>query len=55
MSPVRAVSAERAHHRERFEAERRVPDIKKMKTKSHLLYPWVLEIAEDPTSRYSRT
>jgi ectoine hydroxylase-related dioxygenase (phytanoyl-CoA dioxygenase family) len=44
------MSAERArHYRERFEAlERRVPDIKKMKTKSHLLCPWVLEIAEDP-------
>jgi non-haem Fe2+, alpha-ketoglutarate-dependent halogenase len=48
--PVRAMSAERArHYRERFEAlEARVPDIKKMKTKSHLLCPWVLEIAEDP-------
>jgi phytanoyl-CoA dioxygenase PhyH len=33
-------------YRERLEA--RVPDIKKMKTKSHLLCPWVLEIAEDP-------
>jgi hypothetical protein len=50
LSPVRAMSAERArHYRERFEAlEARVPDIKKMKTKSHLLCPWVLEIAEDP-------
>jgi len=50
LSPVRAMSAESArHYRERFEAlERRVPDIKKMKTKSHLLCPWVLEIAEDP-------
>jgi hypothetical protein len=50
--PVRAMSAERArHYRERFEAlEARVPDIKKMKTKSHLLCPWVLEIAEDPHS-----
>jgi Phytanoyl-CoA dioxygenase (PhyH) len=44
------MSAERArHYRERFEAlEGRVPDIKKMKTKSLLLCPWVLEIAEDP-------
>ena len=50
LSPVRAMSAERArHYRERFEAlEARVPDIKKMKTKSHLLCPWVLDIAEDP-------
>jgi len=42
LSPVRAMSAERArHYRERFEAlEARVPDIKKMKTKSHLLCPW---------------
>ena len=50
LSPVRAMSAERARgYRERFEAlEARVPDIKKMKTKSHLLCPWVLEIAEDP-------
>ena len=50
LSPVRAMSAERArHYREKFEAlEARVPDIKKMKTKSHLLAPWVLEIAEDP-------
>jgi non-heme Fe2+,alpha-ketoglutarate-dependent halogenase len=50
LSPVRAMSAERArHYRERFEAlESRVSDIKKMKTKSHLLAPWVLEIAEDP-------
>ncbi len=48
--PVRAMSPERTrHYRERFEAlEARVPDIKKMKTKSHLLCPWVLEIAEDP-------
>src|SRR5438552_14094339 len=48
--PVRAMSAERARqYRERFEAlEARVADIKKMKTKSHLLCPWVLEIAEDP-------
>jgi ectoine hydroxylase-related dioxygenase (phytanoyl-CoA dioxygenase family) len=48
--PVRAMSAERARgYRARFEAlEARVPDIKKMKTKSHLLCPWVLEIAEDP-------
>ena len=50
LSPVRAMSADRARrYRERFEAlEARVPDIKKMKTKSHLLCPWVLEIAEDP-------
>ena len=48
--PVRAMSAERAqHYRQKFDAlEARVPDIKKMKTKSHLLCPWVLEIAEDP-------
>src|SRR5260221_14012769 len=50
LSPVRAMTAERAqYYRQRFEAlEARVPDIKKMKTKSHLLCPWVLEIAEDP-------
>src|SRR5437879_1699983 len=50
LSPVRAMSAERARHcRERFESlEARVADIKKMKTKSHLLCPWVLDIAEDP-------
>src|SRR5262245_58748516 len=50
LSPVRAMSAERARrYREKFEdLEARVPDIKKMKTKSHLLCPWVLEIAEDP-------
>jgi len=50
LSPVRAMSAERAHaYRERFERlEARVSDIKKMKTKSHLLCPWVLDIAEDP-------
>jgi non-haem Fe2+, alpha-ketoglutarate-dependent halogenase len=51
LSPVRAMSAERAqHYRAKFEAlEARVGDqIKKMKTKSHLLCPWVLEIAEDP-------
>ena len=44
------MSAERARqYRERFEAlEARVSDIKKMKTKAHLLCPWVLEIAEDP-------
>jgi ectoine hydroxylase-related dioxygenase (phytanoyl-CoA dioxygenase family) len=49
LSPIRAMSAERArHYRERFESlETRVTDIKKMKTKSHLLCPWVLEIAED--------
>jgi ectoine hydroxylase-related dioxygenase (phytanoyl-CoA dioxygenase family) len=53
LSPVRAMSAERAkHYRAKFEAlEARLNDdveIKKMKTKSHLLCPWVLEIAEDP-------
>ena len=51
LSPVRAMSAERAAaYRARFESlETRFPgDIKKMKTKSHLLAPWVLEIAEDP-------
>src|SRR4026209_2751521 len=50
LSPVRAMRPEPARYdRERFEAlEARVPDIKKMKTKSHLLAPWVLEIAEDP-------
>jgi non-heme Fe2+,alpha-ketoglutarate-dependent halogenase len=50
LSPVRAMSVERAGaYRERFERlEARVPDIKKMKTKSHLLCPWVLDIAEDP-------
>src|SRR5207237_393764 len=50
LSPVRAMSAERARaYRERFEKlEARVSDIKKMKTKSHLLCPWVLDIAEDP-------
>jgi ectoine hydroxylase-related dioxygenase (phytanoyl-CoA dioxygenase family) len=45
------MSAERARsYRDRFEAlEARFPnDMKKMKTKSHLLCPWVLEIAEDP-------
>ena len=51
LSPVRAFDAERARgYRERLEAlEARCPgDIKKLKTKSHLLCPWVLEIAEDP-------
>ena len=50
LSPLRAMSAERARaYRERFEKlEARVSDIKKMKTKSHLLCPWVLDIAEDP-------
>ena len=50
LSPVRAMSAERAaQYRAKFEAlEARVSDIKKMKTKSHLLCPWVLDIAEDP-------
>src|SRR4030095_916091 len=48
LSPVRALSAARGpQSRAKFEAlEARVPDIKKMKTKSHLLCPWVLEIAE---------
>ena len=52
LSPVRAMSAERAReYRARFERlEARVADIKKMKTKSHLLCPWVLDIAEDPHS-----
>ena len=52
LSPVRAMSAERArHYRDRFESlEARVTDIKKMKTKSHLLCPWVLDIAEDPST-----
>jgi len=51
LSPVRAMSTERAAaYRARFESlETRFPgDIKKMKTKSHLLCPWVLDIAEDP-------
>ena len=50
LSRVRAMSAERAqHYRRKFEdLEARVSDIKKMKTKAHLLCPWVLEIAEDP-------
>jgi ectoine hydroxylase-related dioxygenase (phytanoyl-CoA dioxygenase family) len=51
LSPIRAMSAERARsYRQRFESlEERFPnDIKKMKTKSHLLCPWVLEMAEDP-------
>jgi ectoine hydroxylase-related dioxygenase (phytanoyl-CoA dioxygenase family) len=50
LSPVRAMSAARARqYRAKFEAlEARVSDIKKMKTKSHLLCPWVLDIAEDP-------
>jgi len=51
VSPVRAFGAERAReYRARLEAlEARCPaDIKKLKTKSHLLCPWVLEIAEDP-------
>jgi len=53
LSPIRAMSAERARqYRERFESlEARVPDIKKMKTKSHLLCPWVLEIAVGPNLR----
>ena len=51
LSPVRVMSPERARgYRERFESleARHAPDIKKMKTKSHLLCPWVLYIAEDP-------
>ena len=52
LSPVRVMSAERAkHYRSKYEAlEARVSDVelKKMKTKSHLLCPWVLEIASDP-------
>ncbi len=51
LSPVRAISEDRAlSYRERYESlEQRFPaDIKKMKTKSHLLCPWVLELAEDP-------
>ena len=51
LSPIRAMSTERAlGYRRKFEAlEARFPnDMKKMKTKSHLLCPWVLEIAEDP-------
>src|SRR5437870_9204284 len=53
LSRGRAMSAERARqYRERFESlEARVPDIKKMKTKSHLLCPWVLEIAVGPNLR----
>jgi ectoine hydroxylase-related dioxygenase (phytanoyl-CoA dioxygenase family) len=50
LSPVRAMSPERAAElRARFESvERRfAPDIKKMKTKSHLLCPWVMDLAED--------
>ena len=50
LTPVRAMSAERARElRERFESveARFAPDIKKMKTKSHLLCPWVMDIAED--------
>ena len=51
LSPVRVMSTGRARsYRERFESleARHAPDIKKMKTKSHLLCPWVLDIAEDP-------
>jgi non-heme Fe2+,alpha-ketoglutarate-dependent halogenase len=51
LSPIRAFSPERTRgYRERLEAlEARFPnDMKKMKTKSHLLCPWVLEMAEDP-------
>ena len=52
LSPVRAMSAERARrYRERYEAlETRFPnDMKNIKTKSYLLCPWGLEIAEDPS------
>lgn len=51
LSPVRAMSPERAgYFRGRLESleERHPNDIKKMKTKSHILCPWVLDIAEDP-------
>ena len=51
LTPVRAISADRARDlRARFESieARFAADIKKMKTKSHLLCPWVLELAEDP-------
>ena len=51
LTPVRAISPERAQElRTRFESveARFAPDIKKMKTKSHLLCPWVMELAEDP-------
>jgi ectoine hydroxylase-related dioxygenase (phytanoyl-CoA dioxygenase family) len=52
LSPVRVMSEERArHYRAKYEAlEARVSDVdlKKMKTKSHLLCPWVLELASDP-------
>jgi non-haem Fe2+, alpha-ketoglutarate-dependent halogenase len=51
LSPLRAFSPARAQgYRERLEAlEARFPnDMKRMKTKSHLLCPWVLEMAEDP-------
>ena len=52
LSPIRLMSAQRAaQYRAKFEAlEARLPvtEMKKMKTKSHLLCPWVLEIAEDP-------
>ena len=50
LTPVRAMSAARARElRARFESveARFAPDIKKMKTKSHLLCPWVMELAED--------
>ena len=48
LSPIRAMSRERAlEYRRKFESlEARFPnDMKKMKTKSHLICPWVLEIA----------
>jgi ectoine hydroxylase-related dioxygenase (phytanoyl-CoA dioxygenase family) len=51
LTPVRAISPERARElRRRFESveARFAPDVKKMKTKSHLLCPWVMELAQDP-------
>ena len=51
LSPVRAISPERAFElRRRFGSieARFAPDIKKMKTKSHLLCPWVMDLASDP-------
>ena len=51
LTPVRAISAARAQElRRKFESveARFLPDIKKMKTKSHLLCPWVMGLAEDP-------
>jgi non-haem Fe2+, alpha-ketoglutarate-dependent halogenase len=51
LSPVRAFGPERAReYRARLEAleARAQEQVQKLKTKSHLLCPWVLEIAEDP-------